>query len=113
MLLMRTPYAVNGTDSTGFDCSGFTSKVYRDVLGLQLPRSCREQFDVGLSVEREELQFGDLVFFRMEGEKPSHVGIYVGDGLFAHASLSIGVTISMLESEYYKRRYVGARRIVE
>jgi cell wall-associated NlpC family hydrolase len=67
---------------------------------------------MGVEVERDSLQFGDLVFFNTTGRAPSHVGIYIEDYLFAHASVSSGVTISSLESTYYKGRYVGARRIV-
>ena len=113
MAMMRIPYIAMGIDSTGFDCSGFTAKIYDKMIGTALPHSTREQFTLGKAVKRRQLKFGDLVFFRMEGETPSHVGIYVGDGLFAHASTSLGVTISLLGSSYYKHRYVGARRIVE
>ena len=59
----------------------------------------------------EELQFGDLVFFNTTGRSPSHVGIYLEDDLFAHASVTYGVTISSLESTYYRKRLVGARRV--
>jgi cell wall-associated NlpC family hydrolase len=113
MLMMRIPYIAMGSDTTGFDCSGFTAKIYNEMIGTVLPHSTREQFTLGKAVKRRQLKFGDLVFFRMEGEIPSHVGIYVGDGLFAHASTSLGVTISLLGSSYYKHRYAGARRIVE
>jgi cell wall-associated NlpC family hydrolase len=112
MSLMGTPYAYSGTDSNGLDCSGFTSLVYLKALGVNLPRSCTEQFGLGNDVGQSQLRFGDLVFFNTEGDSPSHVGIYVGDGLFAHASVSAGVTISVLESTYYRKRYAGARRIV-
>jgi lipoprotein Spr len=108
MALMGTPY-----NRGGIDCSGFTAEIYGEVLGLVLPRSSQEQYHLGRSVERDDLRFGDLVFFSTTGEGPTHVGIFVGDGLFAHSSLGLGVTISILESEYYRRRYFGARRIVE
>jgi len=113
MRLAGTRYKFNGIDSTGIDCSGYTAKIFLNTLGIELPRSSEEQYSIGVKVERDSLIFGDLVFFAMHGKSPSHVGIYVSDGLFAHASVSIGVTISILESEYYKRRYLGARRIVE
>ncbi len=113
MAMMGTPYASRGDDTTGFDCSGFTSTVYNQCLGVTLPRSSIEQYSVGEPVRRGRLKFGDLVFFRTNGRSASHVGIYVGNGLFAHASVSLGVTISLLSSSYYKHRYLGARRVVE
>jgi len=113
MLLMDAPYAYNGSDSSGFDCSGFTSKIFADVLATTLPHSCRTQFALGHAVDRKNLSFGDLVFFDTGNESPSHVGIYVDDGLFAHASISNGVTLSLLADSYYATRFVGARRIVE
>jgi murein DD-endopeptidase / murein LD-carboxypeptidase len=64
-------------------------------------------------VEKEQLRFGDLVFFNTTGYAPSHVGIYIEDDLFAHASVTQGVTISSMESTYYRKRFVGARRVVE
>ncbi len=111
MLMMGTPYERRGEDSTGFDCSGFTATIYRDAMAVRIPRSTKEQYEIGTAVDRDDLKFGDLVFFATNGRTPSHVGIYVGDGLFAHASVSIGVTISPLSSPYYERRYAGARRV--
>jgi len=113
MMHMGIPYALNGSDSTGFDCSGFTECMYRTVLHQNLPRSCQEQAAVGIFIDRRELKFGDLLFFQTgPTDIPSHVGIYVGDGLFAHASTSNGVTITPLENSYFKKRYISARRIL-
>jgi cell wall-associated NlpC family hydrolase len=109
---LGAPYEYGGNGKNGIDCSGFTAQVYQKAARLSLPRSAREQFRMGVEVERDSLQFGDLVFFNTTGRAPSHVGIYIEDYLFAHASVSSGVTISSLESTYYKGRYVGARRIV-
>jgi cell wall-associated NlpC family hydrolase len=67
---------------------------------------------LGQTVELSELKFGDLIFFNTTGDRASHVGIYLGDDLFAHASVSFGVTISSLQSSYYAKRYETARRIV-
>jgi len=111
LVMVGTPYSRNGTDSDGIDCSGFTSKVYAEAIGWPLPHSAREQYAVSWSVNDTERAFGDLLFFNTTGEIPSHVGIYLGDDLFAHASVSTGVTISSLESSYYKNRYLGARRV--
>lgn len=109
---LGTPYRHGGMSRDGIDCSGFTLQVFSNALNLKLPRSTREQYDAGAEVEREQLQFGDLVFFNTTGHSPSHVGIYIEDDLFAHASVSYGVTISSLESTYYGKRYVGAKRVV-
>lgn len=110
---LGTPYVYGGSTKKGIDCSAFTSSVYASALGKQIPRSSVEQFHVGTRIAKEELQFGDLVFFNTTGRAPSHVGIYIEDDLFVHASVSYGVTISSLESSYYKKRFVGARRLVE
>jgi cell wall-associated NlpC family hydrolase len=109
---LGVPYKYGGTSHKGVDCSGFTSQVYASAVEVALPRSTREQYTVGTKVGRHELRFGDLVFFNTTGRKPSHVGIYIEDDLFAHASVSDGVTFSSLESKYYRNRFVGARRVV-
>lgn len=109
---LGVPYVYGGNDRGGIDCSGFTAQVYKSATKKLLPRSAREQYGAGAPVSTSELQFGDLVFFNTTGRVPSHVGIYIEDDLFAHASVTRGVTFSSLESTYYKKRYVGARRIV-
>jgi cell wall-associated NlpC family hydrolase len=110
--MMGVSYKLGGIDENGIDCSAYTMNVYRNSIGKTLPRSSAEQFLTGIPVAYEDLKFGDLVFFSTTGEVASHVGVYLGDDLFAHASVSLGVTISSLESFYYKQRYEGARRIV-
>ena len=109
---LGVPYLYGGTGKRGMDCSAFTSRVYENATGSPLPRSTAEQYGRGEDVDREDLRFGDLVFFNTTGRTPSHVGIYIEDDLFAHASVSYGVTISSLESSYYNKRFVGARRII-
>jgi cell wall-associated NlpC family hydrolase len=111
--MMGVSYRLGGEDEHGIDCSAYTMNVYKKSIEKTLPRSSGEQFKMGIPVVYEELKFGDLVFFNTTGELASHVGIYLGDDLFAHASVSLGVTISSLESFYYKQRYEGARRIVQ
>jgi cell wall-associated NlpC family hydrolase len=111
--LVGTPYSYGGKSENGIDCSMFSCQIYEKSLGIKLPRSTEEQYRLGNKVTLSELKFGDLVFFNTTGHVPSHVGIYLGDDLFAHASRLFGVTISSLQSSYYKKRYVGARRIVE
>ena len=109
---LGTPYLYGGNTREGIDCSGFTLRVYEDGAQKMLPRSAREQFSLGAAVEDDDLEFGDLVFFNTTGTRPSHVGIYIEDDVFAHASVSRGVTFSSLESTYYRNRYVGARRVM-
>jgi cell wall-associated NlpC family hydrolase len=109
---LGVPYVYGGSSRKGIDCSGFTSQVYSTAADVSLPRSAREQYSVGATVLRNELRFGDLVFFNTTGRSPSHVGIYIEDDLFAHASVSDGVTFSSLQSTYYRKRFVGARRII-
>lgn len=99
--------------STGFDCSGFTSYVYKN-FGVSLNRTSRDQIKNGVAVEKGNLQPGDIVLFNGESNKTiGHVGIYIGGGDFIHASNPKGgVKITPLDSSYYDSRYVGARRVI-
>lgn len=109
---LDTPYKYGGNTENGIDCSGFTRQIFLNALNIELPRSAREQYNIGFEVEKEDLSFGDLVFFNTQRRSfPGHVGIYIGDDQFIHASRTLGVTISSLEEAYYKKRYVGAKRI--
>jgi cell wall-associated NlpC family hydrolase len=110
---MGVSYVHGGSSVDGMDCSGYIMTVYKNSMGILLPRSSYEQSSRGTAVELSELKFGDLIFFNTTGESASHVGLYLGDDLFAHASVSLGVTISSLQSTYYVKRYECARRIVE
>jgi cell wall-associated NlpC family hydrolase len=110
---LGVPYKFGGTTKRGIDCSAFTASIYSTSLQRSIPRSTDDQYRVGTPVPKDSLQFGDLVFFNTTGRTPSHVGLYIEDDLFVHASVTFGVTISSLESTYYKRRFVGARRLVE
>ncbi len=110
---LGVPYEYGGTTKEGMDCSAFTSRVYQEALGKIIPRSTEGQYLMGSEVKKEELEFGDLVFFNTTGRTPSHVGIYIEDDLFAHASVTYGITFSSLESTYYRTRFICARRIVE
>ncbi len=97
--------------STGFDCSGFVRYVFQHSLNVELPASSAAQFLAGLKVDRDQLEEGDLVFFRTEGKRISHVGIYLGDGRFIHApSSGKRVSVSRLAETYWAKRYAGAKR---
>lgn len=109
--VIGSKYVTGGTTANGFDCSGFTMYVFKH-LGISLPHQSGSQFSMGSSVSRSDLRAGDLVFFNTSGSGVSHVGIYVGDGKFAHASTSRGVVVSSLSESYYVNRYVGAKRIM-
>lgn len=107
---LGTPYLMGGTTRRAIDCSAFTQNVYR-AHGVKLPRTADVQYNVGNKVPRGQEQPGDLVFFETYLPGPSHVGIYLGNGKFIHASSSRGVTITPLNSYYFGPRYLGAKRV--
>lgn len=110
--MLSVPYRFGGTTLWGLDCSGFVQKAFA-FLNRDLPRSAREQFLEGAAVEKADLSPGDLVFFRTYAKYPSHVGIYLGDNRFVHASArERKVTIDSLERPYYVKRYIGAKRLL-
>jgi len=110
--MLSVPYRFGGTTLWGLDCSGFVQKAFA-FLNLDLPRSAREQFGKGTAVEKADLSPGDLVFFRTYAKYPSHVGIYLGDNRFVHASAGERkVTIDSLDRPYYLKRYIGAKRLL-
>lgn len=104
------PYVFGGTSTYGFDCSGFVQHVFA-MLGVHLPRTADSQFYAGHSIGGR-IVAGDLVFFQTYAPGPSHVGIYIGDGKFVHASSSHGVMVSHLSDTYWASRYLGAKRYV-
>lgn len=112
---LNTPYKFGGNSKSGIDCSAFTQKVYSDCVSISLLRTAQDQYNEGTPVQEiDELKFGDLVFFdTRRNVKPGHVGIYLGDNLFAHASSKQGVTVSSLTNDYYSKRFMGGRRIEE
>ena len=113
MDLLGIRYRRGGSSpEAGFDCSGFVSHVFREGLGLILPRSSREMSKAGEVVNRDELRPGDLVFFNTMRNAFSHVGIYLGDNQFVHAPRSGGrVRIEDIRDGYWMKRFNGARRV--
>lgn len=110
---LGAPYRYGSDDpSRGFDCSGLVRRVFRDALGVELPRRSDEIGRAGHAVERQRLQPGDLVFFNTLGRAFSHVGIYIGDGRFVHAPARRGqVRVDALDERYWSARFDGARRL--
>lgn len=108
---LGVPYVYGGaTPGGGFDCSGFVYYVFGQ-MGVSLPRCADDQYLVGRPVSKENLQAGDLVFFSADGVEVSHVGIYLKDSEFIHASSNSCITYDTLERDYRREHYVGARRI--
>jgi lipoprotein Spr/probable lipoprotein NlpC len=106
-----TPYRYGGTTRDGIDCSAFVQLVYGDVFGINLPRATAEQVHTGEMINRRDLRPGDLVFFKTR-PRTRHVGIYLGEGEFAHASTSQGVMISHLDEAYWRARFWTSRRLL-
>ena len=107
---LGTPYRWGGDSRRGIDCSAFVRAFMRDNLGVELPRATAGQQYEGVSVRKEDLLPGDLVFFRRRSVR--HVGVYLGAGEFIHASSSRGVTVSDLSDGYYEQAYWMARRVL-
>ncbi|HEY8568751.1 NlpC/P60 family protein [Microbulbifer sp.] len=105
-----TRYQLGGMSKRGIDCSALVYLTYRDHMGIELPRTTELQALEGREIKRDDLRAGDLVFFRT-GRRGRHVGIYIEDGKFFHASASKGVTISHMADYYWKNRYWRARRL--
>ena len=113
--LVGINYRRGGTNpESGLDCSGFVQLVFKDALGKLLPRTAREQSQVGDEIARNELKPGDLVFFNTMRRAFSHVGIYLGDNHFVHAPRTgAEVRVEDMNQSYWTKRYNGARRILE
>jgi len=107
------PYRGKSKYEEGLDCSHFTRSVFKKFDKINLPRTVAKQFHFGKEIHYRELNYGDLVFFKTERNRVSHVGIYIGSNNFIHASTSRGVIISSLKEKYWAKRYVGARRVLK
>ena len=104
------PYKYGGKAKTGVDCSGFTSNLLRDVYGITLAGSANSMYEACESVNEKNLQQGDLVFFKINSKKVSHVGVYLQNRRFVHASSSRGVVISCLDEAYYTKYFFKGGR---
>lgn len=106
-----TPYKYGGTSKSGADCSGFVGILYREVYGKNLPRTTSEIGKVAKSVSKSNLTEGDLVIFDINGKKGSHIGVYLANNKFVHASTSKGVVISDLNNPYYVKAFSRGGKI--
>ncbi|ACX87697.1 bifunctional murein DD-endopeptidase/murein LD-carboxypeptidase [Pectobacterium parmentieri] len=104
-------YRLGGDSRRGIDCSAFVQRTFREQFGMDLPRSTYEQQEIGQKIQRNKLRVGDLVLFRA-GSTGRHVGIYLGNDQFVHASTSSGVIISKMTEDYWNKRYQEGRRVL-
>ena len=106
------PYRLGGTTKKGIDCSAFTQFLFAGVYGLSIPRTARDQYNLTNHISRTQLKEGDLIFFNTRGGV-SHVGVFLHNNKFVHASTSGGVMISDIFDEYWARKFVGVGRLNE
>lgn len=106
-------YKYGGTDRSGIDCSAFARSFMDSIFSISLPRTSSEQYRRSKRIKKKELQEGDLVFFYTKGRKAgiTHVGVFLRNNKFVHASIGGGVMIDDLSEEYYAKRYAGAGRV--
>lgn len=109
---MGTPYKKGGASKNGMDCSGFVIAVYKEYGKFELAHNTDELFKLVKKVDKKDLLYGDLVFFSDYWFSPSHVGIYIGEGRFVHSTKGYGVIVSSLNDERYRKKYIGARRVI-
>lgn len=109
---LGTPYSYGSSTKSGTDCSGFVTRIYSDVYGIDLSRSSRSMFDDVTRIRKDSIRTGDLVFFRRGPKQPIfHVGIYLKDNKFVHSATSGGVMVSSLKEPYYRNYYYAAGRV--
>jgi lipoprotein Spr len=108
-----TPYHLGGKTKRGIDCSAFAYTLYQKVFNTSIGNNSRNIFSMSNPVSKEDLKQGDLVFFKIHSRSITHVGVYIGDGKFAHASSSRGVTISFLADPYWTRYYYKGGRLLD
>ena len=105
-----TPYLYGGNNKAGVDCSGFTKNLHEEVFQKKIPRTAESQQKECENISKNQLEEGDLIFFKIESKKISHVGVYLQNHKFIHASTKKGVVISDLNQEYYKKYFYSAGR---
>ncbi|MEO6882612.1 MAG: NlpC/P60 family protein [Bacteroidia bacterium] len=108
---LGTRYKYAGRTKKGIDCSDFACMIYREVYCDTIGGNAPRLFTISTPIKKEELQEGDLIFFKIKNNRISHVGVYLGNDKFAHASLHAGVIISDLNETYYKKRFFSGGRI--
>ncbi len=109
---LGAPYKFGGESKSGIDCSGLVVQVYRQYAGFRLPHDTKKLYQLVKNIDKDDLVYGDLVFFSDGWFSVSHVGIYVGAGKFVHSVKGSGVIVFSLDEGYYKKRYRGARRVI-
>lgn len=107
----KVSYKWGGDSKNGIDCSAFTRRLFHEVYHVSLPRTSREQYRTGKTIKKSELQAGDLLFFKNK-RGVWHVGMYIIDGFFVHATSRVGVTISHLEKDGYEKRMFSQKRVI-
>jgi murein DD-endopeptidase / murein LD-carboxypeptidase len=107
-----TRYSYSGDTKKGIDCSGFVAEMYKKVYCIDLPGSSRAMWPIVSPVEKQDLKEGDILFFKIRKSQISHVGIYLGNNKFAHASVKTGVIISDMDEAYYKKYFYKGGRVV-
>ncbi|RJS62407.1 hypothetical protein CJ483_22125 [Bacillus sp. PK3_68] len=111
---MGVPYVWGGTSPSGFDCSGFTQYIYKNEASVSLPRTTDQQYKIGTSVAKSDLQPGDLIFYKNTYKKGiSHVGVYAGNNMVLNATTSKGVRLVSMDNSYWGPRYAGAKRVLK
>lgn len=110
---LGTPYRLGGSTEKGIDCSGFAYKLYDKTFNTIIGSNSRNIFSMVNPINKVDLKQGDLVFFKIHSSSISHVGVYIGDNKFAHASSSKGVMISNLDEPYWQRYFYKGGRILE
>jgi len=110
---LGVPYRLGGSTLKGMDCSAFVKKIF-EIFNVELPRTAREQLQIGKKVKREELEEGDVIFFKTQRATRTHVGIYIGNNEFVHASYrSKEVRVDSLDTPYFHQRFIHGVRIIE
>lgn len=111
---MGVPYVWGGTSPSGFDCSGFTQYIYKNAAGISIPRTTDQQYKIGISVAKSDLQTGDLIFYQNTYKKGiSHVGVYAGNNMVLNATSSNGIDLVSMNNPYWGPRYAGAKRVIQ